>query len=444
MHTRFTRLTVTVAALAAALATTLTTAGPASAAATPGTYAAAAPTRVLDTRAGIGAMPAKIASGATLTFSSTAGLGDPVSAVALNITVVDPVGAGYVTVWAAGTLRVPGSTVNFLPGRITANSTIVRPAADGRVSVYNGSTGAVDLVADRTGWWGGGTVDAGTAGALNAMTSTRLLDTRLVGGPLTALTARKVPVRGRVGVPTSNVSAVAVNLTVASPTRSGYLVAGAELAQPGFRTSSVNFLAEQNRANLSVLPVNPDGSITIFNASAGSTHVVIDVLGYFNDGTPSADGAFVPSTSYRAVDTRSTQSALPALSTRKLAVLPNDGTALVFKALAVNITVAAPQATGYLTAWDGVDGIPATSNNNFVAGESSANSTILPVNPDGTVTIYNASYGNLDVVIDINGFVLNDLSALPCAALCVAAPGKARQSAVEHAVASARQFAARR
>jgi len=404
----------------------------------------ATPTRVLDTRAGTGATRATIATNATLTFSATAGLTGSASAVALNVTVVNPTGLGYVTVWAAGTPRAPGSTVNFTAGRITANSTIVRPAADGTVSVYNGSTGSIDLVVDRTGYWSEGTVSADTAGALNALTSTRLIDTRLTGGALAPVSSRKVQVLGLAGVPTTNVSSVAVNLTVAVPTAAGYLTAGSELAQPAALTSTVNFMAKQNRANLTLVPVNPDGTITVFNSSAGTAQVVIDVLGWFNDGTPSVDGAFVPSTPFRSVDTRTTASALPALSTRRLAVLPDNGTAFVFKALAVNITVATPQSTGYLTAWDGNGVIPSTSNNNFRAGESSANSTIVPVNTDGTVTIYNASYGNLDVVIDINGFVLNDLTATACVAkaLCKASTPATRQAVVQRAVTAVRQFAA--
>jgi len=238
-------------------------------------------------------------------------------------------------------------------------------------------------------------------------------------------------VLGRGGVRASNVSSVAVNLTAVSPAASGYLTVGAEVPQPTARTSSVNFPARQNRANLALVPVNPDGTITVVNYSGGSTQILVDVLGYFNDGTPSAAGSFLPSTSFRAVDTRTTASALPALTTRRLAVLPSDGTASFFQALAVNITAVTPQSSGYLTAWDGNGGLPSTSNNNFSAGVTSASSTIVPVNPDGTVTIYNGSYGNLDVIIDINGFVLADLT-----------PTVASQAAVKRAVASARQFGA--
>ncbi len=433
MNIRLTRPTVAVAALVVALTTTLTTAGPASAVpVTPGTYSSAGATRVLDTRAGTGAPTARLAAGATLIFPATAGLVTPVSALALNITVVDPTASGFVTVWASGAPRVSGSTVNFLAGRVTANATIVRPALDGAVSVYNGSAGTIDVLADRTGAWsGGGPVDPGTGGALNALTSTRLVDTRATGGALAAMAARKVAVLGHGGVPATNVSSVAVNLTVVSPTASGYLAAGAEVAQPAARTSSLNFLAGQNRANLALVPVNPDGTITVVNYSAGSAQVLVDVLGYFNDGTPSVAGSYLPSTAFRVVDTRTTASALPALTTRRLAVGFDTGTAFVFQALAVNITVVTPQSSGYLTAWDGVGGLPSTSNNNFFAGVTSASSTIVPLNPDGTVTIYNGSYGNLDVIIDIDGFVLADLTG-----------NVAPQAAVKRAVASARQFSA--
>ena len=55
-----------------------------------------------------------------------------------------------------------------------------------------------------------------------------------------------------------------------------------------------------------IVPVGTDGKVRIFN-NYGSTHVVVDVVGYMRSGTDAAtrDGRVVPLTSpYRTFDTR--------------------------------------------------------------------------------------------------------------------------------------------
>lgn len=439
------RTMVVVAAFAAAIATSLTTATVASADPNiAGTFNKLTPTRLLDTRSQ-GGMPLKPQQ--TLTFNGTAGIDGTVNAVALTITAVSPTGAGWLTVYPTGGTKPLASTVNFLPGRTTPNSTIVKTGTGGSVSVFNGSTGTVDVLADLTGYWSGGTVDPTVAGSMNTLTPTRIVDTRNgAGTPLAKKSTLKVPVEGISGVPATNVSAVAVNLTVTNPTAAGWLTADAEAPPAEALTSSLNFLPKQSRAALAVVPVNPDGSISIYNGSTGTAAVIVDILGYFNDGTPSVDGAYLPSTPFRAFDTRVAGGALSALETRTFQVLPNDGvTPLIFKGLTVTVTAVTPQNPGFFTAWDGTTSLPPTSNGNFLANEDSASSMIVPVNPnDGTVSVFNGSYGNVNIIIDIDGFVLNDVTAIstPAAAKAMIA-GKSHTAVLTDAVARVRAFAAK-
>ena len=440
------RLTVTATALAAAVAMVLVTPGSSSAdPATAGTYNSVNPTRVLDTRSGIGGSSVPIASGATLDVDITEGLAGPVGAVALTITAVTPQSPGWIVVSPGGVPRPLASTVSFVAGRTTVNTAIVPVSADGVVSVYNGSAGSVNVVADLTGWWTGGEVSTDTAGAVNTLSPTRILDTRTgTGGPVQSQSSTIVPILGRGGVPETGVSAVALNLTVVRPQASGYVTASAELEQPGARTSSLNFQAGQTRANLAIVPVNPDGSVTLFNGSSGRLDYIVDIAGYVSDGPPVADGAFLPSTSFRVADTRVVGGPIPSLATRKMAVFPDDGTAFIFKAVAVNITVISPRSSGFLTAWDGVETTPpTTSNNHFATGENGATETIVPVNPDGTISFYNGSAGSFDLAIDVTGFVLNDLTTTQARAAVARAhlTGASNDRIVREAIAGVHRVA---
>lgn len=441
---RWITTTTAVAALAVAGSTGAAHADPA----VPGTFNTLTPTRVLDTRYGTGAPTARLASHATLTFDAAAGLTGPVGSVTLTITAVNPALGGWLTAFPAGAPRPLASTVNF-PTKVTSvNTTIVPVGTNGQVSVYNGSPGPVDVLADLTGWTTAGTVDPATGGALNVITPARVLDTRLGANvPVGPRSTTKVPILGKVGVPQTNVSAVAVNVTEDRATSAGYFSVGAEGPQPGsVPTSTLNYLARQTRANMAIVPVNPDGSISVYNGSAGSTHLIIDVEGYVSGGTPSADGSVVPSTAFRALDTREGLKPIPALTSAKLQLLPDDGTAAIFKAAVINLTVAAPQSSGFITAWDGLTPLPPTSNNNFRTNDNGAAAVIVPINPDGTITVYNGSFGNIDVIVDIDGFVLGTLPAPACATNCAApstATAQARQHTIDAALAKVHAFAAR-
>ncbi|CAA9246502.1 MAG: hypothetical protein AVDCRST_MAG10-1986 [uncultured Acidimicrobiales bacterium] len=78
------------------------------------------------------------------------------SAVVLNVTAVDPLATGFVTVWPTGQARPLASNLNVVPGRTVPNLVVVKVGAEGKVSLYNGSGGAVHLVADIAGWYGPG------------------------------------------------------------------------------------------------------------------------------------------------------------------------------------------------------------------------------------------------------------------------------------------------
>jgi hypothetical protein len=76
--------------------------------------------------------------------------------VVLNVTAADPLAAGFLTVWPTGQARPLASNLNFVAGRTVPNLVVAKVGTDGRISLYNGSGGAVHLVADVAGWYGAG------------------------------------------------------------------------------------------------------------------------------------------------------------------------------------------------------------------------------------------------------------------------------------------------
>lgn len=121
----------------------------------------------------------------------------------------------------------------------------------------------------------------------------RLADTRNAGGALAPRTARAFSATSSAliaaaggnpagcGVP-AGPTALALTITVVVPSQVGNLVAYAE-ATPVPLSSALNFLAGQIIANTTVVPSTSATGLNfdIFNNSDGSTHTVIDVVGYF-------------------------------------------------------------------------------------------------------------------------------------------------------------------
>jgi hypothetical protein len=117
------------------------------------------------------------------------------------------------------------------------------------------------------------------------LTPCRVADTRNPNGPLggpamTPMQQRNFPLPGTCGIPVT-ASSVALNITVTGSTGSGDLrLFPAGGAAPG--TSTLNWSAGQTRANNSIVALGSSGGVTVWCVMfAGSTHVILDVVGYF-------------------------------------------------------------------------------------------------------------------------------------------------------------------
>ncbi|MEU2632824.1 hypothetical protein, partial [Kitasatospora sp. NPDC007106] len=73
------------------------------------------------------------------------------TAVTLNVTVTEPGGPGFLTVYPNGTVRPNASNLNWAAGQTIANQVVV-PVKNGKVSFYNASGYPVHVVVDVFGY----------------------------------------------------------------------------------------------------------------------------------------------------------------------------------------------------------------------------------------------------------------------------------------------------
>jgi hypothetical protein len=112
----------------------------------------------------------------------------------------------------------------------------------------------------------------------------RVFDTRApsgptLGTPLTCGTEQSFAVAGKCAVP-STARAVSLNLTGTASTAQGNL----RLYPAGAATplvSTLNYVAGVSRANNAVAALGTSGQLAVLCSPSGTTHVVLDVNGYF-------------------------------------------------------------------------------------------------------------------------------------------------------------------
>jgi hypothetical protein len=329
----------------------------------------------------------------------------------LNVTAVEPSADVHVVVWPAGLPKPLASSLNVPPGAIIANQ-VTSKLGYGGTAYGSGaiaiaaSRGSVDVVVDVIGYYVRSRPGAGQA--FNAVTPYRALSSRDgVGGYSTKWGPRQIRrvtlAGGGRRVPAS-ASAVVLNLTVTESTapRSHLRAYPAGTGLSG--SSSINFDAGVNTANLVTVRLN-GGAIDIYN-HAGSTHVIADVVGYFAPG----GAVFVPVANQRVLDSRPGTKVGPLRSwgPRQVQVLKLVGRASIpagAVGVVLNVTGVDQNRNTFLSVSPkGAPQVAATSNVNLVGlGPPRPNAVVVGLSKSGEVAIYNHA-GRIDVVIDVVGY----------------------------------------
>jgi len=242
----------------------------------PSTYIPDGPTRIMDTRYGIGVAKRPVGANSSISLQVAGKNGVPgsgVTAVVMNVTVTGATAGSYVTVYPDGQPRPGTSSLDFVKGETIPNLVIV-PVVDGKVDFYN-LAGTVNIIADLTGYYSAGGSSFTSAGP------TRIMDTRYgTGGihvPVGAGGSISLRVGGVAGLP-AGVTAVIMNVTVVGPTAASYVTVYPD-GQPRPGTSSLDFVKGETIPNLVIVPV-VDGKVDFYN-NAGTVNLIADITGYY-------------------------------------------------------------------------------------------------------------------------------------------------------------------
>ena len=251
-------------------------------------FASLDPSRVLDTKKGVGAARAKVGAGRFVDLQVTGTLpttdGGTVTvpaqarAVVLNLTAVTPSLATAIRAYPTpADADVPTvSNLNPRAGQNVPNLVTVKVGPGGTVRLRN-DAGSVDLLADIAGYYA-----PGATGRFVPVAPTRFLDTRSGTGvaPISTTAGGSVDVRvaGARGVPALATAAV-LNLTgtgVSAPTVVSAYPFGATTVPT---VSNLNLQAGATLANLAVVRIGAEGRVRVRNG-VGTLQLIGDLAGY--------------------------------------------------------------------------------------------------------------------------------------------------------------------
>lgn len=359
-----------------------------------------APARIVDTRSGLGAAPFAAGMQQRIQVTGVGGVPAGATAVVANITATEGAADGFVTLWNCSGARPSASTLNYVAGQNVPNSSSIPLDPGGGVCAYTYT--ATQLIVDVTGYYA-----AAATGNYNAISPTRVMDTRINLGPSGRMGAGatvELQLTGRAGVPVG-ATAVALNVTADNPGALGVVtVYPCDGGRPN--ASNLNPAVGEVHANLVLAKVSARGTVCIY--SMQSTDLVVDVSGYFaTNGT-----RFYATAPFRFTDTR--EGGTPALNAGlggaklsaghvlEIPMAGMRGIAANAKAVSANITAVDGSGPGWVAAYPCSGGTPSVSNVNYDQGSPVANAAELTLSATGSLCLF--SYTDVHVIVDVNGW----------------------------------------
>ncbi|MBS1790757.1 MAG: putative Ig domain-containing protein [Acidobacteria bacterium] len=390
-------------------------------------YPLPVPVRLLDTRPGTSPnactqpnMPIAANTSITQLGRDICTIPPTARAITGNVTTVNS-GGGFLTLYPSDASRPLVATTNYRLNEVINNVfTVGLGAADGAFNIY--ASTATDVVADVTGYY----APPGAGGLYfhPLPAPVRLLDTRpgatvgcvRPGAPLaTGSETPQTATTGCTGIPAA-ARAVVGNATTVDPQASGFLTLFPADANRPFIASS-NYGVGQIVNGPFTVGLSPSGEFQIYTSA--TTHLVVDVLGYFSPEASDTNGAgllFMPlAHPVRLLDTRNDPNSpgcykpnaplnasqvytQPARGVCDSLTIPSSASAVVG-----NATVVFPGANGFLTLWPSAASQPTTAVSNYKAGQIVNRHFIVGLGGiDGAFKMLSAS--QTDLVIDLSGY----------------------------------------
>jgi hypothetical protein len=330
--------------------------------------------------------------------------GVPLDAIglALNVTVTNPVAAGFLTVFPCSSGRPVASNVNYVAGQTVPNFVVSGIDEFGGVCIETMAT--TDVIVDLAGY-----VPFGSPLTM-LPAPVRFADTRVPGDRagirLRAGETRAVQIAGSPGVP-ADASAVVFNATAVAPDRDGFLtVFPCGRATPA--TSTLNFTRGAVVPNLVTTAVGVGGAVCFY--AIADVDLVADVAAYVPAG---GTGITLLAAPERIFDTRSGlggPAAALGAEPRPVQVVGRAGVPAGATAAIVNLTATEGTGAGFVAAFP-CGSTPLVSSLNFAAGQNIANAAIVKLAPDGTMCL--RSNAAVQAVVDIAGYLMSATAIVP-------------------------------
>jgi hypothetical protein len=205
------------------------------------------------------------------------GIPTTASAVSLNVTVTEPIGNGFITVYPCGD-RPLASSLNYTTGQTVPNAVIAPLGPDTMLCFY--AHADTHLIADVNGYFE-------PSASFHALAPARVFDTR-VGEAEGAVAVVKqqyggtqvltVKMTGAAGIPLTGVGAVSLNVTATNPIGAGFVTVYPCGDRP--LASNLNFVAGATVPNAVITPLAGSGEVCFY--AHANTDLIADVNGWFS------------------------------------------------------------------------------------------------------------------------------------------------------------------
>lgn len=338
------------------------------------------PTRILDTRDGTGGFKGLVNPGQVVRLAVPNVPGAGASAV-INLTATEATAPGWVRAFPCDKPEPNTSALNYTRGQNVANAVVLLAGQGICFTTYS----PVHLIVDLSGFLG--------AYDFTGTAPRRVLDTRLSGDHLVAGVERAVQID-------PNANMAALNFTVVSPNRPGWLVAY-PCGQPT-SSSTANFKAGDIVANLSFVGLSA-GNVCI--KSMVDVNVVID-----SEGWSKGSGQLQTQSPQRLLDTRQPGVLAGQLANGGMIALRVAGRGGVDNSAAaalLTVTVANTAGDGFVTVWPCNAQQPTASTINFAPNALRSNLALVSLADDGTacLKVFTSNNTPIELVVDAVGYM---------------------------------------
>ncbi len=368
------------------------------------------PARALNTSAATPKTPIGTLMPRSLKIAGLYGVPADATAVVLNVTAVAPTAAGFLTVYPKGASKPATKNLDFAIRATVSNVVTVglgtgAVANAGHISIAN-SAGSTNVIVDVVGYY-----KADVGGYLTTVSPARVVNTSTTTPktPIGALAPRSLKIAGLYSVP-ANATSVVLNVTAVAPTAAGSITVYPKgTSKPA--TKNINFASGQTISNTVIVKLGTGvvanaGYISIAN-SAGSTNVIVDVVGYFS--STATGSRYFTKTAVRTFNTADgtggSLAKIGAGATVKLTIAGRSGIPSTgVKAILMNVSASGRSAAGGITVSAAGSTKPAMMQVYGAANTTMSNMVVSALGETpGKVSIFNTA-GTTNVMADLAGY----------------------------------------